>query len=113
MGVLSRDRFICQYCEEEFKPSQLTLDHMIPKSKWKGAFSSKNWTNIVTACVSCNRKKADKTCEASRMYPATLPVQPSYNDIFLGLHFYYRFEPEWETYLSILPGFKKELVHAD
>jgi hypothetical protein len=29
------------------------------------------------------------------------------------LHFYYKFEPEWESYLSILPGFKKELVNAD
>jgi 5-methylcytosine-specific restriction endonuclease McrA len=113
MAVFARDKFHCMYCEQEFKPSQLTLDHLIPRSKWKGTTSSKNWTNIVTACIPCNRRKADRTCEVACMYPMNLPVQPSYGEVFVGLHFYYDFEPEWETYLAILPGFKKvaELVN--
>ena len=55
-NVLLRDMYTCQYCSEIFDKKDLTLDHVIPKSK-KGP---SNWENVVTACKSCNLKKGDK-----------------------------------------------------
>lgn len=52
-----RDHYRCQYCGRRFAPEDLTLDHVIPKSR--GGLSS--WENLVTACKSCNHHKADKT----------------------------------------------------
>lgn len=55
--VLLRDKFVCQYCTEKFTRSELTIDHVTPRSK--GGITS--WDNCVTACKKCNRRKADKT----------------------------------------------------
>ena len=50
-SLLSRDNYTCQYCGTTEHP--LTIDHVIPKSKG----GKTEWTNVVAACVSCNRKK--------------------------------------------------------
>ena len=57
-NVFLRDRFSCQYCGYGFFASELTFDHVIPKSR--GGRTS--WTNVVAACGPCNLRKA---CQAS------------------------------------------------
>ena len=52
-----RDHYRCQYCGRQRDPSELTLDHVMPRSR--GGLST--WENQVTACKSCNHRKADKT----------------------------------------------------
>ena len=32
-NIYWRDKYTCQYCGDKFKQSQLTLDHVIPKSR--------------------------------------------------------------------------------
>ncbi|WP_022853858.1 HNH endonuclease [Thermodesulfatator atlanticus] len=44
---------ICYYCGRKFKPSELTMDHLIPLSK--GGKSVRE--NLVPACKECNNKK--------------------------------------------------------
>lgn len=56
-SILMRDRYTCQYCNGVFPPKELTLDHVIPKSR-SGANS---WVNLVTSCYKCNNKKSDRT----------------------------------------------------
>src|SRR3954454_3963082 len=51
-AVFARDGWACQYCGSR---SQLTVDHVIPRSK--GGPSS--WDNIVASCAPCNRRKGD------------------------------------------------------
>ena len=51
-----RDNYTCQYCHRHLPSSQLTYDHVVPRSK--GGKTS--WTNVVTACVRCNLKKGNK-----------------------------------------------------
>jgi 5-methylcytosine-specific restriction endonuclease McrA len=106
-NVFSRDLYQCQYCLKELKSSQLTLDHVIPKSKWKWSTSSKCWTNIVTACFRCNALKADKTCREADMFPAKIPVQPGYDEVFFGMHFHGRIENAWIPWLRVFDNFKK------
>lgn len=106
-AVFARDLYQCAYCLNTFKSPQLTLDHVIPKSKWNGSGTSTCWTNIVTACWHCNSRKADKTCREADMFPANMPRQPNYDEVFFGLHFHGKIEPEWIKWLMCFDSFKK------
>lgn len=58
--IYKRDGYQCVYCGSH---RNLTLDHVIPKSR-----GGKNeWTNLVTSCQKCNMKKADKTPQEAKM----------------------------------------------
>lgn len=54
-NILMRDRNTCQYCGRVFSPSELTLDHVIPRSR--GGTST--WENLVACCKACNHKKGN------------------------------------------------------
>jgi 5-methylcytosine-specific restriction endonuclease McrA len=76
MSIFRRDNFTCQYCGIEFKRNELTVDHIVPKSK--GGRST--WLNIVTACKPCNWKKADRTPEEAKMLILNSPKIPTWRD---------------------------------
>lgn len=70
--VLRRDKYTCCYCGQIYSSNKLTIDHIIPKS----AGGVNSFTNCVTACLLCNRKKANKTLEEVGMrllHPPTAP----------------------------------------
>jgi 5-methylcytosine-specific restriction endonuclease McrA len=54
-NILLRDRNTCQYCGVVLHASDLTLDHVIPRSR--GGNSS--WENLVACCHECNRRKGN------------------------------------------------------
>ena len=58
-NILLRDRNICQFCGDTFPASELTLDHVMPRSR--GGRSS--WENLVACCYNCNNRKGDRTPE--------------------------------------------------
>lgn len=70
-NIFKRDAYICQYCGAN---KDLTLDHLIPKSK--GGKST--WTNLVTACKTCNSRKGDYNPEDVGMVLLRKPIRPSY-----------------------------------
>jgi 5-methylcytosine-specific restriction endonuclease McrA len=53
MMIYYRDGFKCAYCGKILRDHELTIDHVLPKSKG-GSWS---WENLVTCCVQCNRSK--------------------------------------------------------
>ena len=55
-NILLRDRNTCQYCGEVLASGDLTLDHVIPRSR--GGAST--WENLVACCHSCNRRKSNQ-----------------------------------------------------
>ena len=55
-NILLRDRNTCQYCAEVLSSSDLTLDHVIPRSR--GGAST--WENLVACCHECNRRKSNQ-----------------------------------------------------
>lgn len=69
-NLFRRDRGECQYCGSQ---KQLTIDHVIPKSK--GGKTS--WSNLVTACNRCNILKGDKTPEQVGLILKKTPFKPS------------------------------------
>ena len=75
-----RDDYTCQYCGNQLNVSQLTYDHVIPKSRFlHNKSSSTNWKNIVTACRPCNHKKGNKTPKEAGMKLIKDPIAPSYS----------------------------------
>lgn len=54
-NILLRDRNSCQYCGLVLPPVELTLDHVVPRSR--GGLST--WENLVACCHTCNRKKGN------------------------------------------------------
>ena len=55
-NVFLRDKFTCQYCNKPFSATELTFDHVVPRSKG----GKTNWENVVAACTKCNFYKANK-----------------------------------------------------
>ena len=103
-GVYGRDNYTCQYCDKIFSCDQLTYDHVIPKSLWKENTSPTNWTNIVTCCIKCNRKKGNKTPSEAKMRLKNIPIRPYKQRKFLPvvqslLTIKDNIPPEWKTYL--------------
>jgi len=58
-NILLRDRNTCQFCRRMLPASELTLDHVVPRSR--GGRSS--WENLVACCYRCNNSKGDRTPE--------------------------------------------------
>jgi 5-methylcytosine-specific restriction endonuclease McrA len=63
----------CQYCGTRPGSEELTLDHIMPRSRG----GKTTWENVVCACVSCNSKKADRTPAEAGMKLRTKPVKPT------------------------------------
>ena len=62
-NIFLRDGERCLYCGERFKTSELTLDHVLPKSR--GGDGS--WSNLVSCCQRDNHRKGDRTPEEAGM----------------------------------------------
>lgn len=76
-NIFARDRSLCQYCGKHFPTSELSLDHVKPRSQ--GGNSS--WENLVCACVYCNAKKGGRTPQQAHMKLITKPVRPKRNPV--------------------------------
>jgi 5-methylcytosine-specific restriction endonuclease McrA len=63
LRIYMRDKFRCQYCGDKKTPIELTLDHIVPRSR--GGDNSP--INIVSACLACNNRKGNRTPEEARM----------------------------------------------
>lgn len=76
--LFARDDYQCQYCGRramELKPREsLTRDHLIPMSRG----GTNEWTNVVTACSSCNTRKANRMPQEIGMHPLHVPVEPHF-----------------------------------
>lgn len=71
-NIYARDRNRCQYCGGKFPTHELSLDHIVPRSR--GGESS--WTNVVCACVKCNVRKGGRLPEEAHMRLIVDPVKP-------------------------------------
>ena len=71
-NLFARDGNHCQYCGKSFPTSELSLDHIVPRSR--GGETS--WENIVCACVACNVRKGGRTPQEAHMKLIRQPVKP-------------------------------------
>ncbi len=71
--LFARDQHVCGYCGGRFSESDLNIEHVTPESRG----GSNNWENVVTACRSCNQRKADRSPEEAGMPLLYLPYRPN------------------------------------
>jgi len=74
VAIMLRDLHICQYCGDTPGRHDLTVDHVIPRSRGGGH----SWQNLVTACKRCNQKKGSHTPDEAMMHLIRKPFEPSY-----------------------------------
>jgi 5-methylcytosine-specific restriction endonuclease McrA len=76
--LFRRDNQICLYCGNKFSISELTRDHILPRSRG----GKDTWTNVATACRRCNHKKGAKTPEEAEMPLLAVPFKPNIYERF-------------------------------
>ena len=77
-NIFKRDHFTCQYCGVQPGSDELTIDHVVPRSKGGGT----SWENCVLACTACNKVKADRRPVQAGMRLRTRPKQPSWRPLY-------------------------------
>lgn len=89
-ALFQRDAHTCQYCGD--KPIKLEVEHIVPRAQ-----GGKNaWTNVTTACRSCNARKRDRTPEEAGMKLLSKPFAPTRMHMIAS-----RGHREWEEYLVV------------
>ncbi len=94
-NIFARDNNQCQYCGKRFPTSELSLDHVSPRSQ--GGIAS--WENIVCACVSCNVKKGGRTPKEAHMHLIRKPEKPKRSPM-LNLKLTHSKYQTWRTFLD-------------
>ena len=77
-NVFLRDNHTCQYCRKTFPEKDLNLDHVMPRDKG----GKTTWENIVTSCIKCNTRKANKLVHEAGMHLVRKPVIPRWRPLF-------------------------------
>lgn len=77
-NLFQRDRFMCQYCGIQPGSEELTIDHVMPRSR--GGLTT--WDNCVLACVECNKRKADRTPTEAHMHLRSHPKRPRWKPLY-------------------------------
>lgn len=93
-NLYRRDANTCQYCGAKPGTQELTIDHVLPRSR--GGLST--WENCVLACVRCNRIKANRLPEEAGMKLSKTPVSPRWTpalEVPVG-----RVRESWERFVS-------------
>lgn len=72
-NLFLRDRFSCQYCGARKVVSELTFDHVRPRSRG----GRTTWENVVAACAACNFAKGDRLPEETGMRLVRTPTVPT------------------------------------
>jgi 5-methylcytosine-specific restriction endonuclease McrA len=73
-NIFKRDRYTCQYCGSQPGPKELTIDHLVPKSRG----GKSEWTNCVLACLKCNARKANLSVRDAKMTLRKVPKKPKW-----------------------------------
>ena len=69
-----RDAHMCMYCGHQLHESELTRDHVTPMSRG----GKDRWSNVVTACRSCNTRKGNRNPEQAQMPLLAIPYVPNW-----------------------------------
>lgn len=94
-NIFARDNNQCQYCGKKFPTSELSLDHVHPRSQ--GGLTT--WENIVCACVSCNVRKGGRTPKQAHMSLIRKPEKPKRSPI-LNLKLTQKKYRSWQAFID-------------
>lgn len=94
-AIMARDHYVCQYCGGHFARHDLTIDHVVPRSRG----GTKTWENVVTACRPCNQRKGSRTPEEVGFRLLSVPRRPLYVALALLTEPGSPYQSTWHKYL--------------
>ena len=94
-NIFARDNNQCQYCGRKFIMSELSLDHVVPRSQGGGT----TWDNIVCACVECNVRKGGRTPRQANLTLIRKPEKPKRSPM-LNIKLSQKKYHTWQTFLD-------------
>ena len=94
-NIFARDNNQCQYCGKRFPTTELSLDHIVPRSQ--GGLST--WDNVVCACVACNVRKGGRTPKQAHLGLIRKPEKPKRSPL-LSMKLTHRKYQSWKTFLD-------------
>lgn len=94
-NIFDRDDCTCQYCGKRFDRSDLTLDHIKPRSRG----GTTTWENIVLACLKCNIRKGSRLPREAHMKLLKKPVKPRWATR-MGIKIGRNRKESWERFLE-------------
>ena len=98
-NIYARDEHTCQYCAKIFSEAELNLDHVMPRDKG----GRTTWENIVTSCIRCNTRKANKLPHEANMHPLRKPAAPRWRPMF-GLRENAHSDESWTHFIDPDPS---------
>ncbi len=96
-SIFQRDHFVCQYCGRRFADYQLNLDHVIPRDR--GGQTS--WENVVSSCLRCNARKANRLPHEAGMRLRRKPRRPQWRP-FVSVAAGDGVEESWRHFIPVL-----------
>ena len=100
--VFNRDKYTCQYCSRQTR--ELTLDHVLPRHRG----GRHEWDNLVSACKTCNHRKAGRTPKEARMRLLREPFTPRVSSYYVV----YRYLDGKEDWRKFIPGWESQDGYA-
>ena len=94
-NILMRDRYTCQYCKQAMNSGELTLDHVIPRSRG----GETTWENLVACCNPCNNRKGNRTPEEAGLKLQRPPRPFSVHTSRHLMRLLARSDEQWKEYL--------------
>ena len=94
-NIFARDNNQCQYCGKKFATSDLSLDHIVPRSQGGGS----SWENVVCACIKCNVRKGGRTPKQAHMGLIRKPEKPKRSPL-LNMKLTSKKYQSWKTFLD-------------
>ncbi len=94
-NILMRDRYTCQYCHRTMPSSELTLDHVVPRSR----AGETTWENLVACCHPCNNRKGSRTPDEAGMKLARAPRPFSLHTSRHLMRLLAKSDDQWRKYL--------------
>jgi len=94
-NIYLRDRSRCQFCGARPPRGEMTIDHIVPRSRGGKTV----WENVVLACSKCNARKGDRLPSESGMRLIRKPRKPHW---LLGsrLEFNPDNRPLWQKFID-------------
>ena len=94
-NLFARDRNRCQYCGCTFPTSELSIEHVIPRTQG----GPDTWENLVCSCVRCNARKGGRTPVQAHMKLVREPKRPRRNPM-IALRLGHEKYASWKSFLD-------------
>jgi hypothetical protein len=91
-NIFKRDEYTCCYTGKKLQKTELSVDHILPKSKG----GKDTWENLVTCDKMINCRKADKTPEEAGLKLLIKPTRPKNGLVFEVVR------DEWKVFVDSL-----------